>query len=391
MNIQTFIRSHENDDERELVLKHKEIHGVPTALIAQQIAGRRKAKDKIPSYYHSDNVVYPPVINLEQCSSETTAIFKNQILKSLNIAHNNAIDLTGGFGIDSFFFSKYFESIIYVESNAELFSIAQHNHRSLGATNIRHENTTAEQFLENDYRVDLIYIDPSRRSQNNQRVFKLSDCTPDVINLREKILRTSPNLLIKASPLLDIKIGLQELGITKHVYVISVGNECKEVLFFCSPNAPAKPVITAVNITKKNTDTFTFTFEEEQQSTTLIDDPKRYLYEPNASILKAGAFKIVGQKFDVKKLQTSTHLYTSETLIEDFPGRIFEITEMLKADSKILQSKFINQQVNVITRNYPLSPEQIKSKFKLRDGGNDYLIAFSGMREKFLAKCSRLK
>lgn len=370
------------------------ILGVPSVAIAQQIIGKRKTKDKVPTYNKAANILFPPTLNLEQSSSETTALYKNHILTTLKIGSGIAIDLTGGFGIDSFFLSRYFERLEYIEQDATLLDIAQHNHKVLGATNIDHVNTTSEKFLTSSTqrRVDLIYIDPSRRSVSNQKVFKLADCVPDVVSLREKIFTVSPCLLIKASPLLDIKMGLQELINVSAVFIVSVENECKELLFFCEKDlTSAPPLIHAVDIGKRSTSTFSFTFEEELRAKVGFSVPSKYLYEPNASILKAGAFKAIGEKFSLHKLQVSTHLYTSDILREDFPGRVFEIQELLKADAKIIQSKFDHQQANVLARNYPLTPEQIKSKYKIRDGGTLYLIGFSGEDQKFLAKCLRIK
>jgi hypothetical protein len=390
--VQLFIRTHENDDERNLVLKHREILGVPSAMIAQQIVGRRKVKDKVASYYHADNIIFPAGLNLEQSSSEVTARYKLEILKTLGVSHTHAIDLTGGFGIDSFFLSQYFESLTYVEPNLDLLTIARHNHEILSAKNINYHCNTAEQYIQSlKGDVALVFIDPSRRSSTNQKIFRLGDCEPDVVDLREKIFQRAKFLLVKASPLLDISVGVQELSNVKHVFVVSVNNECKELLFMCADIESTIPQVHAIDIKKENIEAFEFNVMEEQSATVTYSHPLRYLYEPNASILKSGAFKLMGVRFNLSKLHVSTHLYTSNFMMEGFPGRIFEIDALLKSDIKIIHSHFQQQQANVVVRNYPMSPEEIKSKFKLRDGGDQYLIGFSGLDQKYLAKCSRLK
>lgn len=390
-NIQEFIRQHANDDEQKLLLRQQTIFDVPASAIAWQIAGRRKAKIKIPLYYNTVNIVYPPGVNLEQSSSEQTAAFKASVLSEQSSATNSIIDLTGGFGIDSYFFSKKFDRITYVEPNSELLDYAKHNHTELGGKNIRHVNSTAEEFLKSlTDTVDCFYIDPSRRSASNNKVFKLSDCEPNVVTLLPEIFRRANYLMIKAAPLLDVQQALRELIFVKHVWVVSVSNEVKELLLLCEKDYKEQATITAVNL-DSDQPTFTFQLADEQKAKALFSNPLAYLYEPNGSILKAGAFKSVAEKFALSKLHANTHLYTSDALINDFPGRIFKTEVLLKADAKAAASYFPDRKVNVITRNYPLSPDELKKKLKLQDGGEQYLIACSGEKQKFLIAASRLK
>jgi hypothetical protein len=389
--VQEFIRAHEHDDERQLVLKHKEIAGVPAARVAAQIAARRKAKDKLPGYYQTEGIVYPPTVNLEQSSSEQTARYKQVILKQEGVKLVAATDLTEGFGIDTFFLSQAFHHVNAVEPNASLQAIARHNHDRLGVKNIYYHATTAEEFLNgDDAAFDLVYIDPSRRA-GSQKVFKLSDCVPDVVALQDRIFAKANDLLIKASPLLDVQQGLKELSCVKSVYVVAVNNECKELLFFCRRGYAGMPSIVAVNLKHDVPETFSFSLAEEQQAHVAETSPGSYLYEPNAAVLKAGAFKLLVDRYGVSKIQMNTHLYTRDTYVEDFPGRVFKVEAFVKSDAKVVLPFFPGGQGNVITRNYPLAAEALKKKVGLRDGGDKYLLGFSGVTGKFLAVAVRMK
>ncbi|HNP06725.1 MAG TPA: class I SAM-dependent methyltransferase [Cyclobacteriaceae bacterium] len=387
-DVQRFIKDHEKEDQNVLVLKHKEILGLPSTEIAQQIVGRRKARTKLPLYYSTKNIIYPPKLNLEQCSSDKTAQFKASIRSG-----KLAADLTGGFGIDSYFLSKNFKKVIYIEHNEALLQIAKHNHNMLDSSDIYHQCTTAESFLNiNKDHFDLLYIDPSRRSNTNQKVFKFSECSPDVVSLLPALVKTSKSVLIKASPLIDIKQGLTELGYVAKVFVVGFDNECKEVLFLIGDHTK-EPIVEVVDLSEGNpkSEHFTFSLSEEKQSTVSYDEPLGYLYEPTAMMLKAGAFKLVAKRFDLRKLSPNTHLYTTDKIIPNFPGRIFKIECFLKSDSKSVHKVVKDGQANIISRNYPLSPSQLKKKLKLKDGGDQFVIAFSGRDKKYLVLASRVK
>lgn len=390
-DVQEFIRQHANDNEQQLLLKHKVLFDLPASIIAWQISGRRKAKTKLPLYYNAEGIVYPPGLNLEQSSSEETARFKAAILERYLKSKDLLVDLTGGFGIDSLFFSKIFKQILYLEPNAALIPYAKHNHKTLDAENISYNNTTAELFLKNrSQSVDCFFIDPSRRTSGNQKVFKLADCEPDIIQLQSEIFDQSKNLLLKTSPMLDVQQGISGLKFVKNVWVAAVDNDVKELLFLSEKGNSHEPVIIAIDL-KKESESFSFTFSEERNQQVEFSDPLQYVYEPSAALLKAGAFKTIAAKFSLKKLHISTHLYTSNQLIEHFPGRIFRAEGLLKADPKAAAEVFTDGKANIITRNYPLSPEELKKKLKLKDGGDQYLLGCSGESEKFLIAASRLK
>lgn len=390
--IQRYIRDHENDDVKALVLKQKEILGLASSEIAEQISGRKKAKDKLPTWYHTKNIIYSPTLNLEQCSSELTANFKAKILAEGD--SNSVADLTGGFGVDTFSFSKFFKEVHYVEPSKDLFEIAIHNFKQLGG-NVVGLNLMAEEFILTPQRregakFDAIYIDPSRR-KSNQRVFKLADCEPDIVSLQEKLFSITNKILVKTSPLLDIQQGLSELKHVSQVYVVAVKNEVKELLFLCENGLDKEPAIEAVNIVNENrSDVFSYLISEEKELNISFGEPQQYLYEPNAAIQKAGAFKAVAKTFGLRKIHPNTHLYTSNEIISNFPGRIFKIEALVKPDKKELLNYFPEGKANITTRNYPLTPEALKKKTGLNDGGEKFLIGFSGEKRKFLVVGIRL-
>ena len=392
--VQDFVFANEHIDEKVLMLRQKTILGISTSIIADQLIGRRKSRYKLPSFYSSRNIIYPPSIYLEQSSSERTAQFKAEIISgALNKQKPLGADLTGGFGVDSLFLSRIFNHLDYIETNESLLTLATHNHRVLGAGNIDHHLTSAESFLlstPNYY--DFIFIDPSRRTKTN-KVVKLAECEPDLIKLLPLIFEKTDALLVKVSPLLDIQQGVRELPNVDTVFVVAIDNECKELLFLCRKNEKDEPKINCINLastTNKIREEFSFKFTDERAITSHFSDPLTYLYEPNVSILKAGAFKIVAQLFNLEKIQMNTHLYTSDRLIVNFPGRIFEI-KAINSKSDLLRAHFPNSQANVITRNYVLSPDELKKKLKLKDGGDNYLIGFTGLKKKFLVSATRIQ
>ena len=392
--VRLFIRQHEQDDPGSIALLTNKISGVHASELAAQIAGRQKAKNKIQTYYAKDTIIYPPSLNMEQSSSEATAKFKVALLEELGITKDRVLaDLSAGFGIDSFFFSRALKKVIHVEPNNTLQEIAQHNHLALGANNIVYVNKTAEEFLSaSEESVDLAYVDPSRRIEN-RKVFALSDCAPNIPELQHEIFEYTKVLILKAAPLLDISAGIKSLRFVKDVVVLSVDNECKELLFICERGFLGEPLISAVNIQIKGSSNSTFSFTQSQEHNAILDynEPGTYLYEPNASILKSGAFKSVAQRLAVGKLAASTHLYTSNELLTDFPGRIFKIEHITKADPKFVHSLLPDKKANVITRNYPLSAESLKKKLKLMDGGDHYILAFASSKQKYVTVCSRIK
>lgn len=390
--MQLFIRQHESDDINRLVLAGGTIHDLPMTIIAEQIAGRKKAKEKIPTYYNTDGIIYPRGLNLEQCSSEQTGLFKSELAVSIVMDRERCLDLTGGFGVDSFFFSKVFREVYYVEPDVTLFEIAKHNHKELEANGILHMNTRAEDYLASTEQFfDLVYVDPSRRVSGGRKVFAFSDCEPDVTILQPVIFSKTNHLLVKSSPLLDIQQGLRSLAFVRRIVVVAVENECKELLFLCDKNFNGEPEIDAINILKADRiDRFSFKASEERLNTAEYSAPLSYLYEPNAAILKAGAFKTVARRFNVKKIHPHTHLYTSDEIHSRFPGRIFSVIAHVKPSSNSMKNVFVDGKANVTVRNYPLTVKQLRDKTGLKDGGDTYLIGFSGIERKYLVAAAKV-
>ncbi|HLT72766.1 MAG TPA: class I SAM-dependent methyltransferase [Cyclobacteriaceae bacterium] len=389
--IQQFIKTHESSDVQALSLQFDSIEGIPFARIAEQIAGRQKARLKLPQYYATDSILYPPAVNLQQCSSERTARFKADLVSSAGIPkYQSCADLTGGFGVDSFYLSSHFERLHFVEPDAQLLSLARHNHQCLGIRNISYYNTDAGSFLRNaNEHLDLIYLDPSRRPGSG-KVIELTNYVPDVRTMIPSILERTRHVLLKASPMLDIQRGLQVLPHVKNVIVVAVSNEVRELLFFCDREHSGEPLLEAAELMKDTTSGFSFYRTEEQASTVVHKDLRRYLYEPSASILKAGAFKLTALRFGLDKLHRNTHLYTSDEFIENFPGRVFEIEAVAGRMTPELKRYFVDGKANVIVRNYPLSADQLKVKSGLRDGGDNYLIGLTSMKGKIIAAARRL-
>jgi hypothetical protein len=391
-DVQNFIRNLEDEDPQTIVLKNKTIAGLPASFIADQVSGRKKAREKIPLYYANPFVAYPPKVNLEQSSSETTALSKlDEIKKSGIVSFEHCVDLTGGFGVDSYFFSTIFDSVTYVEPNEALLDIAASNHQQLGRTNIQHVGTSAYDFLSSSTKkFDLIYIDPSRRISGNQKVFTLSQSEPNVIELLPTIFSKTRWLLVKASPLLDIQLALKELQSVIRVAVVAVNNDCKELLFFVGEKQTEEPFVHTINIRTSSAQVFDFRFSDEQKSEPSFSDVLDYLYEPNVAIMKAGAFKLVASKFDLEKIHKNTHLYTSKNVLADFPGRIFKVIALVKPNTVELKKYFTDGKANIISRNYPLSVDELRKKTKLTEGGELYLVAFSGASKKFMVVAERI-
>ena len=375
-----FIRTHENKDVRDLALRYS---GEDMPFLLSQIAGRKMAKHKIPSWYANDNIVYPAHISLEQASSEETARYKVSLFSQQS---NRLIDLTGGLGVDFSFLAPGFREAVYVEQNPELCDLATNNFKELGLTNHTIVNAAAEEALADCSYADVIFLDPSRRDGVGRKVFRIEDCSPNVLELKEQLLAKSDTILIKYSPMLDISLAVKTLHNVREVHVISVQNECKELLFLLSAEAD-ECVYHAVNLKKnEKTESFSFRLKDEQLSApAYASRPEKYLYEPNASLLKAGAFNVLATAFQVSKLHKNSHLYTSDGFIKDFPGRIFEVKEFFAPNKKnVRQFVAETKKANISVRNFPTSVAEIRKQSGLKDGGDVYLFATTLANEQKL-------
>ena len=370
-----FIRLHEREDVRELALKldKEKYRELDVELVLKQISGRQTAKVKIPSWFVNDDILYPVHLSLEQASSEATANYKASLIPDGN---KTFVDLTGGMGVDFAFLSQRFAKSVYVEQNWELCDIAGHNFEVLGLQNVAIENSTSETFLEKMPAVDVIYLDPARRDDSGRKVIRIEDCSPNVSEIQDLLLAKAKKVLLKFSPMLDISLAIKSLKNVSEIHIVSVENECKELLFLLSLNAD-DTIYTAVNLNKNNsTEKFYFTSNEEQNTEiSFTDTIGKYLYEPNASILKAGAFKSVAKQFNLQKLHVNSHLYTSDNLIPDFPGRIFEVKDWFTPNKKNIKTFVYNtKKANISVRNFPMSVVEIRQKTGLKEGGEVYLF-----------------
>ena len=355
--------------------KYKHLSDAEWHWFLQQIEGRERTADKLPTFASIPDWWYPVRLSCEQCSSELTARYKASLLSPLALGEGKEerfLDLTGGYGVDTYFLSEQFTHTDYVEQNEELCRIAAHNFALSQKSKVERQklsiaihNTTAEDFLLSspcgEAGWGLIFLDPARRDSHGSKVFRIEDCTPNVVELLPTLLAHSKRLLIKLSPMLDLTQAVTSLSqVNWDIHIVAIKNEVKEVLLLSGGTGQ----ITTIDLAQKD-QAFVFTREEEQHCGLDIRDGKlaHYLYEPNAAILKAGAYKLVAQRFGLYKLDVNTHLYTSRQFIENFPGRVWRITE--KQNLK---------QANVLTRNYPLTPEQLKKKLHLRDGGTAFVI-----------------
>lgn len=365
-----FIQDHLSYDPLELILKAKNYPHISIKKIAVQIESRQRAKKKLPEWYSNPEVVFPPKENLEQASSEITARFKSRSIKGKSIA-----DLTGGSGIDLFYMSEEFEEVFYIEPNSTLAEFSVHNFELFGKE-LQVQNTSAEVFLANSDQIfDVIYIDPSRRDATKNRVYGLEEYQPNVIELYSLLLKKGREVIIKVSPMVDIKHTLVQLPNTHKVQVVAVDNEVKELLFWVKPGHEEEPIIEAWNLSGTRMEQFfSFTYSEESGALSKFNSPKKFLYEPNTAIRKAGAFNLIGNSFAFDKIHSNTHLYTSESIKNEFSGRVFEVKEMIKPNKKEIKKRFSNGKVNVISKNFPMGANELKKKFKLHDGGEEFLI-----------------
>ncbi|MBA4849734.1 class I SAM-dependent methyltransferase [Emticicia sp. BO119] len=360
----------ESDIQTYILKNQKRMDADFLRLVADQWIARKKARYKLPIWYANTHIIFPAPLSVEQSSSEITADYKARLFHKST--HKQLTDLTGGMGVDTSAFARHYNQVIYVERNETLCQIARYNFDVLGFKNIKVINEEAGSFL-NQITIEPdtdCYIDPARRNAAKNKVFKIEDCEPDILKIRHQL----GNYLIKYSPILDIKQAIEQLKPISEVFVVAVENEVKELLFLKQKEIP-EPAIVCTNFLGDSFQHFRFSYEYEQAAYISYSEPKKYIYEPNPTILKAGAFKLVGNVFGLEKLAPNSHIYTSDELKADFPGRIFKCEAVCKFDKKEILSKLPGNQANISTRNFPMKPEEIKKKLGLKDGGDMYLFA----------------
>ena len=382
--IQTYIQQNTGMDVNKLALQKNPFPNVDFKIILNQIEARTKSKDKLPTWFNTQNIIFPSKISVEQTSSEITAQYKSQL-----VTGNSLIDLTGGFGVDDYYFSQKIIQLVHCEINAELSEIVQHNFQELNCTNINCFSGDSSDFLtQNTTKFDWTYIDPSRRNDAKGKVFMLKDCLPNVPDLLDFYFNYSDRILIKTAPILDIAAGLSELKNVKEIHIIAVENEVKELLWIIEKDFESSIVIKTINITKSKTDSFDFQYNSKSEPNYSL--PQKYLYEPNSAIMKSGGFDAICDQFSLYKFHKNSHLYTSNELI-DFPGRIFEIQQSFDYGKKPMKEFLEHKKANITTRNFPETVENIRKKWKIKDGGDCYCFCTTNQNnDKIVLLCAKL-
>ena len=387
-----FIDENARADVRSLALQAKKYPKVDMAMAVVQIAGRQIAEAKVPTWYRTEGLLYPKHLSMEQCSSEATAIYKAGLVEGETFA-----DLTGGFGIDCSFLSRKFKKADYVERQAELCELAKHNFPLLGL-NIDVHNEDGVEYLKRMQPVDCLFLDPARRDGHGGKTVAISDCEPDVSALEELLVEKARKVVVKLSPMLDLSLALKDLKHVCEVHIVSTDNECKELLLILQKETASTEVsihcINSLGALNGYRIYQEYAFTQEQERTSdcpLTHEVEAYLYEPNASIMKAGAYRSLTQAYPVKKLHPSSHLYVSPHFIEDFPGRKFQVEAVSGFGKKELKT-FLQgmEKANLTIRNFPSSVAELRKRLKLKEGGDDYLFATTLADEsKVIIKCKK--
>ena len=382
---QEYINKNLDSDTTSLLFKKNETISVEIKKLIEQIEAKKRCQKKLPTWFNSDNIYYPNKLNIEQTSSEITAEYKSSL-----ISGNSIIDLTGGFGVDCYYFAKQFKNVTHCEINEDLSEIVKHNYQQLKIDNIHCLNTDGIAHIKQSQETfDWIYIDPSRRHDSKGKVFFLNDCLPNVPEYLELLFNHSKRILIKTSPLLDFSIGINELKNVKTIHVVAVNNEVKELLWILEKDYDKGINIATINLKSNKTEEFEFPLNKESEAEVSYSEPLNYMYEPNSAILKSGAFKSIASQLNVYKLHVNSHLYTFDKLIE-FPGRRFKIEKILPYNKKLLKKEFMYIKANISIRNFPETVNQIRSKFSIKDGGDMYLFFTTNCNnEKIILVCSK--
>ncbi len=374
-----FIKDNINIDINKLILSKNKYKNIKIDFCIEQINSRQKIKNKLPNWYDNFELIMPPSLNLEQSSSEKTAELKSSLFNG-----NLAVDLTGGFGIDSFYLAKSFNSVIHVEPNIILHEIAKYNFDKLKIKNVIFVNSTAENFIQKfKGNIDLIFIDPSRRN-DNKKTFKLEESIPNPINIIPEIIDKSKQILLKISPLFDIKKLVDSFDYIERISVISVKNECKETLITLNINSKTSQAIySAIDYSKEKWNLLEYEINSNNNNFIKYGLPLKYIYEPNSSMQKLQCFDAIYEKYKLIKLHSNSHLFTSEELIE-FQGRTFEVIGIEKLNEKAIKEYLPENKANITIRNFNLTTDEIKKKLKIKDGGEMYLFATTDVNNKYI-------
>ena len=372
--IQSFINANLDADLHSLLLKKSPFSEISMKEIVQQIKGRKVAEKKFP-FLLNEGIIFPPNLNLEQASSEATGNYKAKL-----VSGKKMLDLTTGFGVDAYFISQNFDDITLVERNTELLEIVENNWKVLNKK-ANFINQELEFFLDkNEQEFDLVYLDPARRDENKNKVFLLEDLSPSLLEIQDEILKISQKILIKLSPLIDLSYLISELKNIAEIHIVAVKNDVKELLVLINSKEISERILVKCVNLETDEPEFNFYFDEISSAKSTFNEEGKFLYIPNNAILKTGAFHLISKRFGLKKIHQNSHLYLSNEKKENFPGRILEV---ISIDAKELKK---GEKYNIISKNHPLKPEEIKKKYKLQDGGNQYLIFTQSEKGKIILK-----
>lgn len=383
--VQRYLREHESATPAEIALQKSPFVGILSLELAQQLDTRQRCRKKLPLWYETPNIYYPEKVSVEQASSEATARYKAGLLPS----GQQVIDLTGGMGVDAFFFSRTAKTVVHCETDETLSQIARYNATQLGATNMDFVWSDGLAYLKSPSATfDCLYVDPSRRV-GQRKVFRLEDCEPDVVAAQDLLLQKAGKNIIKCAPLLDISAALERLRGVSEIHIVSVDNECKELLFVRTREFKDVPVMVVAALRGGDAETLKFDITAEKMAVAELGDPETYLFEPDAGLLKSGAFKFISQYYGIRKLHRHTHLYTSSQRIPSFIGKTFCVDKVVQyADFK--KSK-LPVQASISIRNFPLKVDALRRRHPIRDGGDIHLFFCTGSSGQllviFASKC----
>ena len=385
-----FIRIHADEDVRQLAFLGKKNPEVDMAYALDQIAGRQKARVKIPSWASIDGIVYPPHISMEQCSSEQTARYKASIAGY----GDKIVDLTAGFGVDMAFMSAGFKQAVHVEMQPQLCAISSENYKHLGLNHVQVVCNDGVGYLHQMEHADLIFIDPARRDQHGARTYGIADCTPNVLEIIDEMLQKADRVMIKLSPMLDWQKTVADVGNVSQVHIVSVGNECKELLLEVKNGKGEKVKVFCVNddqvFSYEIGEPHPFTPSPLHPFTPSPFHPFTFLYEPNASVMKAGCFNLISHRFGITQPDANSHLFLSDKLVEGFPGRGFVIERVSTMNKRELKEALAGiDKANVAVRNFPLSVADLRKRLKLKDGGDVYIFATTDAKKGHLVMVCR--
>lgn len=396
MTTQEFIQQYRDKDVRELALQGARFPQIDLPYALDQIAGWQTARKKIPSWTTIEGITFPPRLSMEQCSSEQTARYKAALAKRLLMKHegiHRLVDLTGGFGVDFSFLAPVFDEAVYVEQQEHLCKIVQENTKVLGLRQscIVHDDGIA--YLHQMQHADIIYLDPARRDAHGARTFALQDCTPNILDIMDELLQKARWVIVKLSPMLDWHRAVSELPSVREVHVVSVGNECKELLLVMEGKECEQKEAPLTIYCVNDELVFTCNMNQINEGVRITEriEKDMYLYEPNASIMKVGCFGACAEQYNVKAIGRNSHLFVSDALIPHFPGRIFHITAVTSMNKRELKEALQGiKKANVAVRNFPLKADELRKKLKLSDGGDIYLFGTTTEQDKHLILLTKL-